>query len=346
MHRLLTSIPALLVLTCAAGLRAQTTANPGLQRLELEFERLAELVVCTDYDCDGTGTVGIAAIHLETGRAAYLSRHEPFPMASTYKVPVAVRLLSLVDRGELRLDSLVALTAADLHPGSGTLSELLDDPGVILSVRNLLELMLLISDNSATDIVMRLAGGPEVITQHLRDLGIEGISVDRPTVNLIANYLGIDELPPADALDPEGFRALYEETTPESREAAARTFDADPRDTATPEGMGELLRRLWEGDLLSDSSTALLLDIMTRSTTGRARIKGLLPPGTDVAHKTGTIGGTTNDVGIVTLPHDAGHVVTVVFVKESEREVSERERAIAHIARAAHDFFLFTGSTP
>jgi beta-lactamase class A len=60
-----------------------------------------------------------------------------------------------------------------------------------------------------------------------------------------------------------------------------------------------------------------------------------------VAHKTGTIGGTTNDVGIVTLPNGAGHVVTVVLVKESELEVPERELTIAHIARAIHDYFLF-----
>jgi beta-lactamase class A len=80
---------------------------------------------------------------------------------------------------------------------------------------------------------------------------------------------------------------------------------------------------------------------MRRSTTGRARIKGLLPPDTEVFHKTGTIGGTTNDVGIVTLPNEAGHVVTVVLIKESDLEGSERELAIAHIARAIHDYFLF-----
>ena len=340
MRTLLPSAAALIVLTVAAPPSAAAQADHG--RLEREFARLAELVVCTEADCDGGGTVGVAAIHLESGRAAYLNQVEPFPMASSYKIPVAVRLLSLVDRGELRLDSLVALTPADLHPGSGTLSELFDDPGVILSVRNLLELMLLISDNSATDIVMRLAGGPAEITEHLRRVGIEGIRVDRPTVELIADYLGIYELPPAEGLTPEAFRARYASTTPESRAAAAERFDADPRDTATPDGMGELLRRLWRGELLSESSTTLLLDIMTRSTTGDARIKGLLPPGTEVAHKTGTIGGTTNDVGIVTLPEGAGHVITVVFVKESEREVSDRERAIAHIARAAYDCFLFT----
>ena len=54
-----------------------------------------------------------------------------------------------------------------------------------------------------------------------------------------------------------------------------------------------------------------------------------------------TIGGTTNDVGIITLPFDAGHIVAAVFVKQSEADVEDRELVIAHIARAVHDYFLF-----
>ena len=80
---------------------------------------------------------------------------------------------------------------------------------------------------------------------------------------------------------------------------------------------------------------------MERCESGERRLKGKLPEGTAVAHKTGTIGRTTNDVGIVTLPDGAGHVIVVAFVKESELDVPEREDAIAEVARAAHDYFLF-----
>ena len=125
------------------------------------------------------------------------------------------------------------------------------------------------------------------------------------------------------------------------REVAAAKFDADPRDTATPEAMVALLQRIYRKDLLKAESAELLLDIMRRCRTGEARLKGMLPLGTEVAHKTGTIGGTTNDVGIVTLPEDAGHVAITVFVKSSEKEVSDRERTIADVARAVYDFFLF-----
>ena len=67
----------------------------------------------------------------------------------------------------------------------------------------------------------------------------------------------------------------------------------------------------------------------------------MLTADAEVAHKTGTIGGTTNDVGVLTLPGAAGHVALVVFVKGSDLEVPERELAIAQIARAVHDYFLF-----
>ena len=204
--------------------------------------------------------------------------------------------------------------------------------------RNLLELMLLISDNTATDVLLRLAGGAEAVTARMRELGIEGLRVDRPTKRVIADWIGIAEPAPWSL---ERFRELARAVAPQDRQAAARRFDADPRDTATPEAMVALLEQIYRGRALKRETTELLLDIMRRCRTGEARLKGMLPPGTEVAHKTGTIGGTTNDVGILVLPADAGHVAIAVFVKSSEKDIPTRERAIAEIARAIHDFFLF-----
>jgi beta-lactamase class A len=318
----------LATLTIAAGAQAQTS---GLDRLEREIERLAAL---------SGGTMGVGAIHLETGRSVFLNAEAGFPMASSYKVPIAVQLLTRVQRGEFSLDSMVVVAASDLHPGSGMLSELLDDPGVVISLRNLLELMLLISDNSATDLVMAAAGGAEAVTARMHELGYTGIRVDRPTVHLIADWVGVD-LPPSNQWSPALYPQLFATLDDDARERAAEAFDRDPQDTATPRHMAELLAAVWRREILNDELSGLLLDIMLRSTTGGARLKGLLPPDTDVYHKTGTIGGTTNDVGIIALPDGAGHVVTVAFVRESTIPVPERERAIAHIARAVHDFFTF-----
>lgn len=321
------------------ALPLEAQGDPGLARLEREIGRLAGLA---------GGRVGVAALHLETGREVYLNADERFPMASSYKVPIAVTLFTRVQRGDVSLDSMISLRPADLHPGSGTLTELFDDPGVILSLRNLVELMLLISDNSATDLVLRLAGGAGAVTDHMRAIGLSGIRVDRPTLNLIADWAGVPRLPAEAEYTAAGFRNLSRAVPDSARAAAARTFDADPRDTATPRAMTALLARLWRGELLDSARTALMLDIMRRSTTGAGRIRGMLAPDVEVSHKTGTIGGTTNDVGIITLPDSAGHVAVSLFVKESTREVEERERVIAHLARAVYDYFTFNprGSLP
>ncbi len=328
--RLVPIVLTAVALAAPAGLSAQTEESP-LTRLQAEIERLAEIA---------GGTVGVAAVHLESGHSVELNGTEAFPMASTYKVPIAVRIFDMVDRGELRLDSLVTLQSGDLHPGSGTLTSLFDHPGVTLPMINLVELMLLISDNSATDLVLKAAGGGTAVTAHMRALGLEGIRVDRPTVRLIADWIGIPDLP-SDDIAPDAFDALAEQVSPEAREAAARAFDVDAKDTSTPRDMAALLAMVQRGEILSAGSSAQLLDIMTRSTTGQERIKGLLPRGVDVAHKTGTIGGTTNDVGVITLPYGRGHVAVVAFVKESEADIPTRERAIAQISRSIYDFFLY-----
>ena len=88
-------------------------------------------------------------------------------------------------------------------------------------------------------------------------------------------------------------------------------------------------------------NTKLLLDIMRRCQTGEAQIKGMLPLETEVYHKTGTIGGTTNDMGFIELPGEAGEAATVVFIKEAKIETEEREKIIAQISRSIYDYFLF-----
>jgi beta-lactamase class A len=313
-----------------AGTRPTTDAS--LQRLQREIARLSAV---------SGGVVGVTAIHLETGRRASLNGTDRFPMASTFKVPIAVQLLTRVDKGEIKLDQMIDIKQSDLHPGSGTLSDLFNKGGLALSVRNLLELMLLISDNSATDVMLRTAGGAEAVTARMRSLGIEGINVNRSTAQLIADWRGVSVLPPEDQWTPAVLSKAYNAVKPEEQKASAKRFDADPRDTSTPDGMAALLERIYRKDILKPDSSELLLDIMRRCRSGETRLRGLLPAGTEIAHKTGTIGGTTNDVGIITLPDDAGHVAIAVFVKSSEKEVAVRERAIAEIARAVHDFFLF-----
>ena len=123
-----------------------------------------------------------------------------------------------------------------------------------------------------------------------------------------------------------------------------RDESAQYRNWATPEAMVVLLRALHEGRGLSEPSRALLLRLMTQTPTGSRRIKGLLPVGTVVAHKTGTSGTVkgltpaTNDVGLVTLPNGR-HLAVAVFVSDSMANDSAREKVIARVARAAWDYW-------
>lgn len=312
--------------------------DPNLKHLGAEIERLAEASL---------GTVGVAAIHLESGRGVLLNGNESFPMASTYKVPIAVEILAQVDEGKRSLDDLIPMQTSDHVDTYGVLSDFFDTPGSRLTIQNVLGLMLRISDNIATDLLFREAGGAEAITARMKAFGAEGIRVDRTTRALIANFLGRDDATAARPMPPAEYNRLILEGNSSQLDEARlaelnESFNSDPRDTATPRAMAALLRRIWKREILSEESSALLIDIMARCQTGENRIPGALPPGTPVAHKTGTIGESTNDVGVITLPGDAGHVISVVFVKESKLPSNAAmEPVIAEIARASHDYFVF-----
>jgi beta-lactamase class A len=171
---------------------------------------------------------------------------------------------------------------------------------------------------------------------------VRGISVDRPTIELIADAIGVRNLGPESAWSMARFDSLASAVSEADQRAAAEVFYKDRRDTATPEGMARLLQKIWNKQALSAASSELLLDIMRRCQTGENRLKGMLPPGVEVRHKTGTLGiGVANDVGIIDLPDGAGHLVVAAFVKESPKDAAAQERTIAQIARAAYDYFTF-----
>lgn len=316
-----------------------TTYKPApdlsIQRIDAEIARLSLI---------SGGIVGISAIHAETGKSIIQNDQVPFPMASCIKVPIAIELLTKVDSGIYSLDQMIEIEKNDLHPGSGLITERFDwpnslKPGVALSIRSLLELMLLISDNSAADICLRLAGGPKAVNACMRRLNIEGLRVDRPTSFMIADWFAM-KMDKNKQWSYSLFDSLAKNLTPENEIPDSKKFDSDLQDTSTPEAMSNLLLKLLKEPILKPVSKALLLDIMKRCETGLTRIKGLLPPDTEVMHKTGSIAMTANDVGIITLPGDGGHVVISVFVKSSEKGIPDREHAIAEVSRTIYDYFI------
>lgn len=282
------------------------------------------------------GRIGFAAQEIGGKEVIAFNGDETFVMASTYKVAIAAAVLDRVDKKELSLDQLVDITPDMMMIGDAALSDTFVHPGLQLSIANLIEVMITESDNTATDISMGLAGGPAAVTKYLRRLGITDFRVDRPTGEIIGEFYGLPG-PATMKVATEAFKTRPElATTLGDRNL---DFEADPRDHATPLAMLQLLLAIDSGTAMSPKSREFLLGVMSRTRTGAGRLKGLLPRGTPVAHKTGTIGGVANDVGYITLP-DGRRFAIAVFTSSSETSEANRDRAIAEIARSLFDYFL------
>jgi beta-lactamase class A len=251
------------------------------------------------------GRVGVTATVIEIRGSVTLNGEQQFPMQSVYKFPIAMAILAQVDQGNLELDQQIQIEASDIVQGSQVLEE--DSQGREFRLAQLLQYMVSESDSTACDALLRLIGGPQRVTEYLSSLGINHIVVAN-TENEIQ-------------------------------------FGQDPtlqyRNYATPDAAVDLLRAFHEGRGLSDSSQTSLQQWMTDS-TGPNRIKGLLPEGTVVAHKTGTsatvdgVTAATNDVGLVTLPNGQ-HLAIAVFVSDSRASSTIREEVIAKVAKAVWD---------
>ncbi|HTG63845.1 MAG TPA: serine hydrolase [Sphingomicrobium sp.] len=176
----------------------------------------------------------------------------------------------------------------------------LDDTISGRSARSLMEAMMIHSDNHATDMLIRDLGGPDTLQKWLDQHHITGLRIDRTIAGLLA----------------------------------ARRDLHDVRDSSTPRAMVDLLQRIDSGKLLKPSSRAYLLGLMARCATGKNRIRGMLPAGTLVQHKTGTLNNYTSDVGYITL-NDGRRLAIAMFVRSG----SDRPGTIARAARAIFDGF-------
>ena len=312
---------------------AEETPSPQMSTVVAEIGRIGKVA---------KGTVGVAAIHLETGRWIAHNADEFFPMASTVKVAVAAKILDLADKGQISLTSLIPVKRFELAP-EGPLGDIRWRRGLSFSAVDLLEPMITKSDNTATDVLYRVAGGPTAVHTYLQALGLKEIHPARYMRELLRDVLLIPAPASSTISLTDQFRRMSPKQASARRAKAYRAnsaYDTDPRDQATPAGMLGLLCKIWLEDGVSRSARSMLNPMMERSTTGLKRIRGRLPIGTIVADRTGTLAGTVNDVGFITLPEGKGHIAIVVFVKGSEAPYDTRETVIADIARLVYDYFL------
>jgi beta-lactamase class A len=294
------------------------------------------------------GTVGAAAVDLtsfETNRSGLVSLNgeQRFPLASVCKVPIAMNILAMVDEGKLDLRQEIEVLPRDVWAGVSDVEKRW--PGQRRFVLNeLIELMVARSDNTAVETLFRIGGEGPAMAARFREWKVEGVSVDRSERQCYLDRNGVENYPPPAEWTNEIIDALIAKTTPVMRYRAIQRYLEDPRDTGTPNGTVQLLARAFRGEALSKSSTARLIEIMKATTTFPTRLRGLLPAGTVVAHKTGSTGterglaGATNDCGVIFLPK-GGQLAVAVYVKASTRNDAARDRVIADIARAAFDSY-------
>lgn len=256
-------------------------------------------------------TIGVTAIHLESGQRLTVRGAERFPMGSVYKFPIALTVLQRVDQGSLKLSDSVTIEPRDFSPGHSPLRDEAKGQPSTKTVRELLRYMVSLSDNTVCDYFLRTLG-MKAVNARLTELGASSkIHVDRTEKQMAADLQG------------KGGLARYA---------------ADMRDTSTPDAMADLLVAFWQRrDGLSKESHDLLAHWMTVTPTGPRRVKAGLPSGATFVHKTGTMPGTTNDVGIIVSPDGKHHIILAVFTKGSRRDVTEeQEDDIAAVARKVY----------
>lgn len=264
-------LAAFLLFSAVSAAPALAEAPPRLHYLEQQLATISAA---------NPGNIGFAALDLESGELVAIEGDNPFPMASTVKVAVAANYLAQVEHGRRSLDDRIAGRSA----------------------RQLMEAMLIHSDNYATDLLLRDLGGPKTLQTWLTQVGIDGLRIDRTIAGLLASRRDLK----------------------------------DVRDSSTPRAMVTLLKRIDNGSLLQPWSRAYLLGVMGKCMTGKNRIRGLLPAGTLVQNKTGTLNGYASDVGFITLPNGR-RLAIALFARYG----TNRPYTIARAARVIYDGFLY-----
>lgn len=207
------------------------------------------------------GVFGVAAKHLGSGETIFINEHEIFQSASVIKVPILVELFCRRDEDGISLDEKIELTQECKVDGSGVLKEL--QPGTKFSLFDLATLMIIQSDNTATNMIIDLLG-PEPVTQRMRSLGLERTTLGRKMYDF---------------------------------EQAAKGKD----NFCTPYEIMHLLEMLEKGEISSKSTSREMLEIMAKQQY-RDKIPLLLPEDTKIANKTGSISDASHDAAVVYGP--------------------------------------------
>jgi len=254
--------------------------------------------------------VGVAVVDLHNNDTLTVNGNDTYPMQSVYKFPLALAVLSQVDKGTFSLQQTIRIRKSDLLPNTWSpLRERYPHGNISITLGELLTYTVSESDNNGCDVLFRLLGGPRVVDQYIHSLGVMDIAIAT------------------------------------TEEEMHRAWEIQYRNWSSPAAMGQLLSLFYHDKILSIKSKEYLWQLMVNTKTGPGRLKGLLPEGTIVAHKSGSSGtnengiaAATNDVGIISLPNGK-HVAIAVFVSNCTVEEEACEKTIAQIAKMVWDVY-------
>ena len=294
------------------------------------------------------GDVGIAVKDVQTGWTSHYDGTSYFPQQSVSKFWVSLAALQKVDRGMINLQAPVAVTNADMTVFHQPIRAAMKSGVFNTTLDDLMHRALQQSDNTANDFILRRAGGPEAVRTFLAEHNIQGIRFG-PGEKLL--QAGIAGMTWHDSYSIG--RAFYaaRAAMPQSvRQAAFSRYVSDPIDGATPLGLVDGLTKLKRGELLSPTSTARMLAIMSNTQTGKQRLRGGLAPGYRLAHKTGTgqvLGAAQagyNDIGIITAPDGRSYAVAVM-IKYTTAPIASRMQMMQSVTRAVIDYDRASGGS-
>ena len=296
------SVVAANVIAAATMVNAQQQPTP-LQRVTASIERTTRSV---------NATWGIYVKSIETGEEIAVGADRQMETMSTIKIPLMIEVLEQVKAGKLKLTDKYTFAQADSQPGTGTIQRL--DAGAMMTVKDLITMMIIVSDNTATEVLYRMVGGPEAVNRRMDALGLKNTRA----MNVPSRW----------------FPSLRSAPTTEQFYREGKY----PFGLTTPREMGQLLEMMERGTLVDKNASELMLRIM-RGQLYRTRIPRYVS-GYTIPHKTGDfLPFVGDDVGMLEAPGRT--IVISVFTGNHFGSGEALENAIGLVAKEVADYFAY-----
>ncbi len=284
------------------------------------------------------GKTGIAVKRIDGEWEFGHREDEYFPQQSVSKLWVAMAMLDKIDQGRASLSDPIRISKEDLTVFHQPMAVEVEREGaVVKSVYTLLENALASSDNTANDVLLNHAGGPDAVRQFIAKNSLGKIRFGPGERLLQSGIAGMEWR--QNLSYRRTFYAARAQIPVEQRRQSLNAYLADPVDGASPIAIARALDKLARGELLSDNSTKLLQSILKRTRSGPNRLKAGVPAGWEFLHKTGTgqvLGSMAtgyNDIGIMTAP-DGTRYAVVVMLGDTTASIPERMRLMQAVTRA------------